>query len=105
MKIRDKSFALKRMSPPDDPRATDLLRLISGYNALVLIVDWLESHKEVPEDFSGQSWAAGRFELQMRLLRSIIYETLMVLKEAQKFPAFEALEAQIGEDGRGAWAR
>jgi len=94
-----------KCSPPDDPCAVDLLRLMSGYNDLALIVDWLESHKEVPEDFSEQSWAAGRFELQIRLLRSIMHETLIVLEEAEQSSAFKELEAQIGEDGRRALAR
>ncbi len=105
MQIRDQSFALKQMFPPDDPCAVDLLRLMSGYNDLALIVDWLESHRGVPEDFSEQSWAAGRFELQIRLLRSIMHETLIVLEEAEQSSAFKELEAQIGEDGRRALAR
>ena len=90
MKIRDQSFALKGMFPADDPCAIDLLRLMSGYNDLALIVDWLESHKKVQADFSEQSWAAGRLDLQIRLLRSILHESLIVLEEAEKVPAFES---------------
>jgi len=100
MKIRPVSFPIEKTFPPSDPLAIDLLRLMAGYNDLALVIEWLEEHLEEPDDQHEKSWAAGRLDLQLRLLFAIMHEILNVMEDLQGRPGFPQLEKRLNEKGR-----
>ena len=105
MTIRTQSFTIVKAFPPDDPLAVDLLRLMAGYNDIVLVVEWLGSNLEEPHDYHEKMWAAGRLDLQIRLLRATMHEILNVLEEMERLRHLSRLEGQIDEDGQSALTR
>lgn len=100
MRIRKEQFTIAKTFPPDDHLAIDLLRLMAGYNDLALIIEWQEAHLKEPEDFYETTWAAGRFDLQVRLLRAIMYEILKVIDELEKLEDFQKLKTMLTDEGK-----
>lgn len=104
MKIRTISLPIAATFPPSDPLAVDLLRLMAGYNDMALVIEWLEAHLKEPEDFNEKTWAAGRLDLQIRLLFGMMHESLNVLVGIQKQPDFPKLESTLDRNGQSALA-
>ena len=99
MRLRKISFPIEKTFPPSDPLAIDILRLMAGYNDMALVIEWLEEQLKEPEEINEKTWAAGRLDLQLRLLFAMMHETLNVLAEIQKQGDFPKLEK--GLDGNG----
>lgn len=104
MKLRTLSFPIEKTFPPSDPLAIDILRLMAGYNDMALIIEWLENHLDEPADFDEKTWAAGRLDLQIRLLFAMMHETLNVLVEIEKQSGFAKLEKDLDGNGEEALA-
>ena len=102
MKLRKLAFPIEKTFSPSDPLAIDILRLMAGYNDLALVIEWLEEHLKEPEEFNEKTWAAGRLDLQLRLLFAMMHETLNVLVEIQKQPDFPKLEKGFDSNGQEA---
>jgi len=102
MKIRPITFPIENSFPPSDPLAIDILRLMAGYNDLALIIEWQEDYLKEPPDTNDKTWAAGRLDMQLRLLYSVMHETLNVLQDIQKQPDFPKLERRLDSNGRDA---
>jgi hypothetical protein len=102
IKLRKLSFPIEKTFPPSDPLAIDILRLMAGYNDMALVIEWLEEHLKEPEEFNEKTWAAGRLDLQLRLLFAMMHETLNVLVEIQKQQDFPKLEKGLDGNGQGA---
>src|SRR5713101_7866276 len=102
MKLRKLSFPTEKTFPPSEPLAIDILRLMAGYNDMALVIEWLEEHLKEPEEFNEKTWAAGRLDLQLRLLFAMMLETLNVLVEIQKQPDFPRLEKVLDDNGQNA---
>lgn len=102
MKLRTLSFPVEKTFPPSDPIAIDILRIMAGYNDIALVIEWLEENLKEPAEFNEKTWAAGRLDLQLRLLFAMMHETLNVLVEIQKQPGFSKLEKVLDENGHGA---
>lgn len=105
MTIRVETFPAGDLFPANDALAIDLMRLMAAYNDLAFTVEWLEAHLTPPEGFNEQTWAAGRLDIQIRLVRSIMHETLKVIEDMKAQPGYSELEAKLDEEGRNALAR
>jgi hypothetical protein len=102
MKLRALSFPIEKTFPPSDPLAIDVLRLMAGYNDVALVIEWLEEHLKEPEEFHEKTWAAGRLDLQLRLLFAMMHELLNVIEDIQKRPGFPQLEKGFDDNGQNA---
>jgi hypothetical protein len=100
-------FNIAKTFPPSDPLAVDLLRVMAGANDIAMVTEWIYAHKQMPKNPEALSYAAGRWSLQFRLLAAIMFETLIVLDEMEKFrqPDFSSLKASLDEDGISALER
>jgi hypothetical protein len=104
MNLRTLSFPIEKAFPSSDPFAIDILRLMAGYNDMALVIEWLEGHLKEPEDSNEKSWAAGRLDLQLRLLFAMMHETLNVLAKIEKRSAFQKIEKTLDSNGQTALA-
>jgi len=102
MKLRKLSFPIENTFPSTCPLAIDILRLMAGYNDMAIVIEWLEERLKEPEEFDEKTWAAGRLDLQLRLLFAMMHETLNVLVEIQKQPDFPKLEKSLDDNGQAA---
>ena len=93
---------ISKVFPIDDPIAIDILRLMSGCNDIYFLEEWVKGHMRTPTHRDTLSLATGRNALQMRLMYSVLHESLVVIHQLKGRAGFEKLEALLDDAGKEA---
>jgi hypothetical protein len=93
------SLLISKVFPIDNPMAIDILRLMSGCNDIYFLEEWVKGHMRTPTHRDALSLATGRNALQMRLMYSVLHESLVVIHQLKRRAGFEKLEPLLDEAG------
>jgi hypothetical protein len=96
------SLLISKVFPIDDAIAIDILRLMSGCNDIYFLEEWVKGHMRMPTHRDALSLATGRNALQMRLLYSVLHESLVVIHQLKGRAGFEKLEPLLDDTGKEA---
>lgn len=97
-------FPAYSVFPPSDVLASHLLALMSGYNDIVRLSDWLEAHQQIPKDELAKKIDDNRRSMQWRFILGILSEirdSLNTLKADTTH--FQRLWDALNNDGRTAF--
>src|SRR5262245_2484153 len=96
------SLLISKIFPIEDPIAIDILRLMSGCNDIYFLEEWVKGHMQTPTDRHALGIATGRNALQMRLMYSVLHESIVVIHQFRQRAGFEKLEQLLDGSGKEA---
>ncbi len=97
------AFPAFELFPPADILGLDLLCLMSAYNDMLRIVDWMEVYQHVPKDPLAKKLDDQRRSMQWRLLLGVLHEALKSLKRMKGDQRFKELFANLDDNGNNAY--
>ena len=98
-------FPAFEVFPPSDLIGVDLLCLMSAYNDLVRIIDWMHAHYHLPHDPLAIKIDSGRSSMEWRYVIGILHEVSVALERMTKNNhRFPEIETRLDRGGRIALA-
>lgn len=95
------AFPAFELFPPADNLGMDLLCLMSAYNDMLRVVEWMQVHQHQLKDPLARKIDDQRKSMQWRLLLGLLHETLESLKRMTGDQSqFEEILAELDDDGR-----
>jgi hypothetical protein len=97
------AFPAFELFPTSDILGLDLLCLMSAYNDMLRIVEWMEAYKHEPKDALARKLDEQRRSMQWRLLLGVLHETLESMKRMNGDARFKELFLCLDNDGLNAY--
>lgn len=98
------SFPAFDLFPPGDVLRQDLLCLMSAYNDILRVVDWMQAYQHEPADVLARKIDDQRRSMQWRLLLGLLHETFEAFKRMIAGEhRFHELFASMDNEGRTAY--
>jgi hypothetical protein len=93
------TFVASILFPPSNPLAMDILRLMSAYNDLSEVVDWMIGMGAAGGKRIAWKRARIRMSIQNRILLGLLHEAFVVLDQMQGTQEFKVLEEKFLSGG------
>jgi len=94
-------FPAFEVFPSNDLVGIDLLCLMSAYNDLVRITDWMHAHNHLPRDPLAVKIDNGRSSMEWRYIFGILLEVRAALDRMTKNnPRFTEIESRLDSEGK-----
>lgn len=98
------AFPAFELFPPADILGQDLLCLMSAYNDILRVVEWMQAYQHKPKDRLARKIDDQRRSMQWRLLLGLLHETSKSLKRMTSDQnRFRELFSYLDNDGRAAY--